>query len=60
MNQGPTLQGDFLSVAIIDGHAEMSFNLGETTQPIRITSEVTIINTRRMLRYAPRFHGNFL
>ena len=38
MNQGPTLQGDFLAVAVIEGRIELSFNLGKKTQPIRITS----------------------
>ena len=40
MNQGPTLQGDFLAVAVIEGRIELSFNLGKKTQPIRITSNV--------------------
>ena len=40
MNQGPTLQGDFLSLAIIEGKPELSFNLGKKTQPVRISSEV--------------------
>ena len=42
MNQGPTLQGDFLAVAVIEGKIELSFNLGKQTQPIRITSDVSI------------------
>lgn len=40
MNQGPTLQGDFLAVAVIDGRVELSFNLGKKTQPVRIISDV--------------------
>ena len=40
MNQGPTLQGDFLSVALIEGKPELSYNLGKKTKPVRITSEV--------------------
>ena len=43
MNQGPTLQGDFLAVAVIDGKAELSFNLGKKTKPIRIKSKVSIL-----------------
>ena len=41
MNQGPTLQGDFLAVAVIDGKAELSFNLGKKTKPVRIKSKVS-------------------
>ena len=40
MNQGPTLQGDFLSVTLIEGKPELSYNLGKKTKPVRITSEV--------------------
>ena len=42
MNQGPTLQGDFLAVAVIDGKVELSFNLGKQTKPVRIISDVSI------------------
>ena len=42
MNQGPTLQGDFLAVAVIDGKVELSFNLGKQTKPVRIISDVRI------------------
>ena len=42
MNQGPTLQGDFLAIAVIDGKAELSFNLGKKTKPVRIKSKVSI------------------
>lgn len=41
MNQGPTLQGDFLAIAVIDGKAELSFNLGKKTKPVRIKSKVS-------------------
>ena len=41
MNQGPTLQGDFLAVAVIDGKVELSFNLGKQTKPVRIISDVS-------------------
>ena len=40
MNQGPTLQGDFLALAVVDGRVELSFNLGKKTKAIRITSDV--------------------
>ena len=40
LNQGPTLQGDFMSLAIADGYVELSFNLGKKTNPVRIKSKV--------------------
>ena len=40
MNQGPTLQGDYLSLTITEGKPELSFNLGKQTRPVRITSKV--------------------
>lgn len=46
MNQGPTLQGDFLAVAVIDGKAELSFNLGKKTKPIRIKSKVSMLGKK--------------
>ena len=46
MNQGPTLQGDFLAVAVIDGKAELSFNLGKKTKPIRIKSKVSMLGEK--------------
>lgn len=42
MNQGPTLQGDFLAIAVIDGKAELSFNLGKKTKPVRIKSKMRV------------------
>ena len=41
MNQGPTLKGDFLAVAVIEGKVELSFNLGKQTTPLRISSAVS-------------------
>ena len=42
MNQGPTLQGDYLSLTITEGKPELSFNLGKQTRPVRITSKVIL------------------
>lgn len=40
MNQGATLQGDYLAVAINNGQAELSFNLGKKQPPIKILTKV--------------------
>lgn len=45
-NQGPTLQGDFLAVAVVDGQAELSYSLGKKTPPVRITSTSRIDDGR--------------
>ena len=42
MNQGPTLQGDFLTVAVIDGKIELSFNLGKL-QPVSVYVDELLI-----------------
>ena len=49
MNQGPTLQGDFLSVTLIEGKPELSYNLGKKTKPVRITSEVIFTSCVNMI-----------
>jgi hypothetical protein len=49
-NQGATLQGDFLALAVVNGFLEVSFNLGggkqqllatQQQKPIRISTKVT-------------------
>ena len=58
MNQGPTLQGDFLSLAIIEGKPELSFNLGKKTQPVRISSEVnTYLKAEKIYKKLMAYSG---
>nr|XP_042908819.1 agrin [Parasteatoda tepidariorum] len=37
-NKGATIRGDYLSLAISKGYAQLSFNLGKQTEPLLITS----------------------
>ena len=48
MNQGPTLQGDYLSLTITEGKPELSFNLGKQTRPVRITSKVILRRAQKL------------
>lgn len=54
MNQGPTLQGDFLSVTLIEGKPELSYNLGKKTKPVRITSEVIFNSCIYIINYSKK------
>ena len=59
MNQGPTLQGDFLSVTLIEGKPELSYNLGKKTKPVRITSEVIFNSCVYMINYIKKPRHDF-
>jgi hypothetical protein len=43
LGRGRTLAGDFLAIALVNGYAELSFNLGRQNNFVVIRSKVTCI-----------------
>ena len=42
LNKGPTIKSDFLAVAIVGGHVELSYNLGKEVEMLRLRSKVSV------------------
>lgn len=42
MNKGVTLQGDYFAIALVDGHAELTYNLGKQKQLLIVRSQLRV------------------
>jgi hypothetical protein len=46
LGRGRSLAGDFLAIAVVNGYAELSFNLGRQHSLLAIRSKVTCVRAR--------------